>query len=101
MAPVSKRIKGADEDDKGFFQFPVIFPCGNDVKVDVSLIEPRSLGEDGLFMLSAFHFHIIYSSLVVVQVYVKPDAFSVIEHIDGFLCGRHGNFPDGNAQYFF
>ena len=25
MAPFPKRIKGADEDDKGFFQFPVIF----------------------------------------------------------------------------
>ena len=101
MAPVSKRIKGADEDDKGFFQFPVIFPCGNDVKVDVSLIVPRSLGENGSFMLSALHLHIIYSSLVVVQVYVEPDTFSVIERIDGFLRCRHGNLPNGNAQYFF
>lgn len=42
-------------------------------------------------MLSTLHFHIIYSSLVVVQVYVEPDTFSVIERIDGFLCGRHGN----------
>lgn len=39
MAPVSKRIEGTDKDDIGFFQFPVIFPCGNDIKVDISLIE--------------------------------------------------------------
>ena len=52
MAPIPKRIKGADENDKGFFQFSVIFPCGNDVKVDVSLIVPRSLGQGSLSVLS-------------------------------------------------
>ena len=102
---LSKRVKGADEDDVGLVEFIVGLALADEVHIDHGLIVTGTFGqlrfELVILGIGGLHLYVIDGIGIILDIDIEPDTFAVGADIDGLFVDRKGNLFDLDLQDFF